>query len=451
MSDTYFVIGLGYGDEGKGTIVDFLTRETNSKTIVRYNGGPQAAHCVVRKGITHCFSQFGSGTFVPGTRTCLSKYVLVNPLSLENEQKALEKKGVKDAYQRLNIDLECLVVTPMHKILGQMQELSRGKNRNGSCGMGVGEAVSDSKIWGKMALRISDLLDEEALYYKLDFLWRVKLDQSEQIADQNPFNKEIQEKHSLIKQENSIEYLVKEYCNFIENNNINLEKDSHKKIQKPAIYEGAQGVLLDVNYGFWPHVTKTNTTFENANKLANGNNIKKIGVIRSYSTRHGAGPFVSEDEILSEMIPDINNKTNKWQGEFRIGWLDIPAINYALEVIGGVDTIAVTNLDRIAGLNGIKACVAYEYAGKDNIDDFFDYEIQSNKKIIHKIKVQKNPTRYRQHLLGKHLDKCKPVYLNFEACKKYLNFLESEEGLSTPISIISFGPEAEDKITSGHF
>ncbi len=453
MSEAYFVAGLGYGDEGKGSIIDFLARITGLETIVRYNGGPQASHHVASDNLMHCFSQFGSGTLVPGTKTHLSSKMMVDPLALETEEKVLASKGIPDAYDRLTISLDCLLVTPMHALVGQMLELSRGQHRHGSCGRGVGAAVADYKIWEERALRFRDLLDKDTLRHKLDFIWRVKLDQAEQFVDCDPGNKEIQERYHALARRDYVDLLVREYESFLDR--CNAVFSAHTP-SIPAIFEGAQGALIDVEYGFWPYVTKTRTTFENAKKLTrNDCSAHTLGVIRAYLTRHGPGPFITEDLALGARIPDKHNTINKWQGEFRIGWLDVLATRYAIKVMGGVDALAVTNLDRLVGLDKILVCTAYEYVGDGDIDTFFDYETIEGKRIIRSILVQRNPKVERQQTLTQHLLQCKPVYHDFKAwadsglepsCIKYLDFLASEEGLGVPVQIASFGTEAKDKI-----
>ncbi len=440
MAEVIFVAGLGYGDEGKGSIIDFLTEHSGSKTVVRYNGGPQAAHHVIRYGHTHCFSQFGSGSFVNGSITYLSKYMLIDPFSLVVEEETLRQKGIADGFERLCINEDCLVITPMHKLVGQMRELS---TRCGSCGMGVGEAVRDSQSLNGRSLRVADLQDTPTLETKLDFLWRVKLDQAEQLADENPNNQEIQSRYAQIRDGDLVQWVLQFYRSFSNRLHIIPDYDFSGRV----IFEGAQGVLLDVDYGFVPYVTKTKTTFANLSGLiGDGQKVTRIGVLRAYSTRHGAGPFVSEDMNLTQAIPDLHNGMHEWQGRFRIGWLDVLASRYALEVIGGVTGIALTNFDRLQGITSIKVCTAYEYVGYDNIDRFFDYELINGRKIIHRIKVQKKPDAREQKRLTARLFDCKPVYTEFKGDESdYLSFFESEQGLATPVVILSKGPKSKDK------
>ena len=429
----FFVVGLGYGDEGKGSIVDFLVSQTDSKSVVRYNGGPQAAHHVVHNGYTHCFSQFGS-SFNKDVDTYLSKHMLVDLFALEFEDEVLRQKGITNRYRRLYVDSGCILITPIQRIVGQMRELS---NPYGSCGMGVGETVRD----GQHSLKVGDLQNEEILQSKLDFLWRYKVDHAEQLTEDNPNNQEIQARYKKIINVRLVQRLFNSY-QYIGDR---LQIVSDYDIPPDAIFEGAQGVLLDVKYGFSPYVTKTDATLANAYNLVSKG--KRLGVLRAYSTRHGVGPFVSEDLELAHRIPDLHNGTHEWQGKFRIGWLDILLSRYALEVVGGVDGIALTNLDRLQNIKHIKACTSYEYVGDKNIDGFFDYEIIHERKIIHEIRVQEEPNIRTQQELTTLLFECEPIYTEFKNWdeKHYLSFLESEQGLATPIDIVSKGPERKNK------
>jgi adenylosuccinate synthase len=162
------VVDLAYGDCGKGTIVDFLARHTGTRMVVRFNGGPQAGHNVVTPdGRHHTFSQFGSGTFVPGARTLLSRFMLIEPYALLNETDHLRSLGVPDALDRLLIDGACPVITPCHQAANRLRELARGATAHGTCGLGVGEAVQDSLDHRELTLRASELADGGTVRRKL--------------------------------------------------------------------------------------------------------------------------------------------------------------------------------------------------------------------------------------------------------------------------------------------
>lgn len=461
------VAGLGFGDEGKGTITDFLTRKYSANTVIRYNGGSQAAHNVVTTdGRHHCFSQFGSGTLSPGTRTFLSGHTIVDPLAIMLEAEMLEKIDIKDALKRLDISGQCLVVTPLHKHLNRMLEISRGDKRHGSCGKGIGQTVTDGQTLGQLALRAVDLPEYETTRYKLDFLWRCKLDQAEQLLAEQPGNGQLRACLNQLKRPNYAMLLARVYRHFSWDTGVNIVPENHlhdcRADYRAMIFEGAQGVLLDADYGFWPHVTRTDTTFNNADKLLHGSAVRMttLGVLRAYATRHGAGPFPSEDAWLTKQLPDKHNRKDKWQGAFRVGWPDLLATRYALKVCGGVDSLAITNLDRLYDLGQIKVCVAYRYQSKDrfDLDRFFDWEKIGGAIIIRNIKLVQPPDQEHQSRLTQHLLRCEPIYLDLQPlhrpggnkqslpaeAKKYLSYLET--ALNTPISIVSVGPTATDKI-----
>ncbi len=468
VKQAFVVVGLGYGDEGKGTITDYLTRKFQAHTIIRFNGGSQAAHHVVtNEGLTHCFAQFGSGSLVADVKTYLSSYMVVDPLSLIVENKVLEEKGITDALARLSIDGNALVTTPFHKTINQMQEVSRANNRHGSCGKGVGQTILDSHYLKDKALFIKDLPDKTVTYQKLKFLWQIKLDLAEQLVNEQKDNQELLTYLEKLKQPYYIEELTEAYTGFISKINLANDKTLAKlfNIDGTIILEGAQGVLLDFERGFWPHVTKSRTTFANADRLLKSAiyqaNVKKIGLLRAYSTRHGAGPFVTEDLELAQKLPDYHNGNNPWQSVFRVGWFDLVAAKYACQVVENVDFLAITNLDRLCELPIAKICTHYKYTGEnpDLATKFFETYLENNQIFIKTIKVPKETSQIYQKQLAELLKDCYPIYKEFELAKlnkiksisalpsnikDYLNFIS--ESLGIAIKIISIGVTAEDKI-----
>ncbi|MCK4592289.1 adenylosuccinate synthetase [Candidatus Parcubacteria bacterium] len=463
------IAGLAFGDEGKGTIAECLTWRYDAEHIVRYNGGPQAAHFVVTpQGIEHCFSQFGSGTFA-GARTFLSGKMLIDPIRMKNEAIALEKKGVNESLKRVVIDPDCFIITPFHGIINQMLEISRGEARHGSCGVGVGQAVKDSKQLGEMALIAKDMLNKETLWRKLDFLWRVKIDLAQQLVAEHPNMPELNKRLEKLIQENYVQRLVSFYCNFVTESGVQIRNDKQSVLESDSniIFEGAQGVLLDPKYGFTPYITKTKTTFKNVEDLLNGrvprSEIKKIGVLRAYSTRHGAGPFVTENDWLGRQIPDYHNGANEWQGKFRIGWFDLLTARYGTMINRDIDSIALTNLDRLSRIEEIPICTSYEYTGKNEelLSNFFEWEYFGSRIRITGFKKPNKPVNEQ---LAKILFDCKPMeFQKFQGWKediskvkkiedlpiearKYIDFLQSEKGLNVPISIVSVGPKSDQKI-----
>ncbi len=415
----FVVAGLGFGDEGKGSIVDFLAGQYNAHTVIRYNGGAQAAHNVIDSdGKHHTFAQFGSGTFV-GARTHLSEYMLVNPIALESEEKHLRSLGIEDAYERLTIDVQALVTTPYHVAANRIEELLRGANRHGTCGMGIGETMSLG-----MNLRFGLLGNKSftktrltgiANFYRGKYSWLIE-------DSYTSARKALKTELDVIFDPNLVDQLVETY-QAISKKVQGVELDYFSTLlseNKTLIFEGAQGILLDEKYGMDPHTTWSNTTFGNANVLLSGSSrdINYIGVTRAYMTRHGEGPFPTEDSTLN--LKEDHNPDTGWQGKMRLGHLDLPALRYALDTLlyrrQRRMTIALTHLDRI------KWPLKVAMALKDN---------PPTSSVLEEAKL-----------------------LNFYAGRQYedvpdltslLNIFSHEENKLARISITSTGPTRNDK------
>ena len=358
MQKSLIVVGLGFGDEGKGSWVDHLVREHGIKYVVRMNGGAQALHYVVTpQGVLHGFAQFASGMFVPETITVHSRFMLIEPQALLSEAQSLQRKGVYEPLSRMIVSEDAAVITPFNRLLNRIQEISRGGSRHGSCGFGIGLTQQDVETLGEQALYVRDLQGCKSRE-KLVRLREMKLEQAKLF--ENEQNRDL----VAALEGTDIDFYVRMF-NFYASS---VEVVPEARIQQilrenSAVFEGAQGVLLDQDYGFFPHCTRSTTTFKNALTLLDeagfSGETTKIGLLRSYATRHGAGPFVTQDADL--VLPACNNQTNDWQGTFRIGWFDSVAARYALEVVGGVDQLALTNIDRLNGLSGVKFADAYEH------------------------------------------------------------------------------------------
>ena len=445
-----FIADLGYGDAGKGSIVDYLTRTTKAQTVVRYNGGAQAAHNVVTpEGRHHTFAQFGSGTFIPGTRTHLSRFMMVHPLAMLVEERHLRALGVLDAFARVSIDREALVTTPFQQSANRLKEIARGDGRHGSCGMGIGETMSDWLTYGLQVVFAGDLSDRKMIVKKLHFLRDAKIAQLDGLLGELSNIKPAQEDLKVLYDPEIIERTADLYQYFSEMISV-VEPDYLGEILKrpgTTIFEGAQGVLLDEWYGFYPYNTWSTLTFKNADMLLDENafdgEIVRLGLLRAYGTRHGAGPFVTEDELLTARVQDAHNEINYWQREFRVGYLDFVALRYALAVTGRLDGLVITNLDRLDGIPQWRTCDLYQYAGdKANLADKFDFRDQ----FVSSIKVPADPTNLSDHeertrLLGK----MKPIYADCPTRDKndYIELIR--QALNVPIAITSAGATALEK------
>ncbi|TCB91311.1 adenylosuccinate synthetase [Micromonospora zingiberis] len=345
------VVDLGYGDAGKGTVVDWLCATRPVHTVVRFNGGAQAAHNVVlRDGRHHTYAQFGAGTFHPGVRTHLSRHVVVDPLALATEADHLATVGVPDALDRLTVDGEALLATPYHRAANRARETARGADRHGSCGQGVGETVAYGLAHPDEAPRVADCRHPEVLRRRLTAL-RDRLTaelgplDAPPVADCLPAYRAFAERVAIVDRTWLAGALR----------------------AGPCVFEGAQGVLLDEWHGFHPYTTWSTTTFANAESLLTDAGLAgaatRIGVLRTVTTRHGPGPLVTEDPGLA--LTDPHNPTNPWQGRFRFGHFDAVAHAYALAVAGGVDGLALTHLDLAE--RGLDLRVCRRYQGLDRL------------------------------------------------------------------------------------
>ncbi len=357
MPRSWIVIGLAYGDESKGGWVDHLVRQHTVKRVVRFNGGAQAGHQVVTSdGREHIFAQFGAGMFVPGVETMLSRFMLVEPEALLKEANILECKQVPNALDRMIVSEDAPVISPMNRLLNRMLECSRGNARHGSCGFGIGLTQADVETLKGDALYVRDLRRDGGRE-KMENLFRLKLDLARSI------NTAACPELLQAFEEIDIEKYAEIFLSFYHRVRVMSDEEFIGEIARnDTVFEGAQGVLLDQRYGFFPHCTRSTCTYENAQRLlreahASGE-VTRIGLLRGYGTRHGAGPFVTEDSQLT--LPHCHNHTNDWQGNFRIGWFDAISARYAIEAAGGVDLLAITNLDRMNGLKRVKLATAYE-------------------------------------------------------------------------------------------
>ena len=354
------VVGLGYGDEGKGTTVDWLVRHYAAHTVVRFNGGAQAGHNVVLPdGRHHCFAQFGAGTFA-GARTHLSKYMLVNPIAAYSEASVLEDKGIADlALTQLSCHEDAIVTTPFHVSMNRLRELARGDARHGSCGMGIGETVDGSHRDPQSTIRIRDLRDARALRRKLkrqqEIMVREQLElpiSSEDLGRSADYRVIVA--HDTVERTEAIFQIFSDRISIVDDDWVRALLE-----QPGVVFEGAQGVLLDETFGFAPHNTWSTCTFTNAMALLAGLDVQplRLGVTRSFHTRHGAGPFVTERKDAPPLERD-HNQPSKWQGNFRHGSLDLVALRYAVECVGGIEGLVMTWLDRF--VYGDSYCTEYQ-------------------------------------------------------------------------------------------
>jgi adenylosuccinate synthase len=361
-SDHVAVVDLGYGDAGKGTVVDALCGTGPVRAVLRFNGGAQAAHNVVAPdGRHHTFAQFGSGTF-HGVPTHLTRFVVVDPLAL-----AAEAASLGNPFHLLTVDAEALLVTPWHRAANRVREQRRGGARHGSCGMGIGQTMeyalshADAPRAGSFSrANLAAVRDHlTAVYGPLDA---------------PPLDDVLDAFRAFA---SAVRIVPPSYVD-------TLLREGR------CIFEGAQGVLLDEWRGFHPYTTWSTTTFDNVTELCDS--FERLGVVRTYTTRHGAGPFVTEAPLD---LPERHNGAGQWQGAFRAGHFDAVAHRYAVEVAGGVDALAITHLDAPARCPDLRICTAYDVADRLVPGEFRDLAHQS--RLTDLVSRARPGTLYRPH------------------------------------------------------
>ncbi|HEY1375929.1 MAG TPA: adenylosuccinate synthetase [Gemmataceae bacterium] len=357
MKRAVITVGLGFGDEGKGAAVDFLARRLEADLVVRYCGGSQAGHNVeLPDGRRHTFAQFGAGTLAAPDppRTYLGPNVVIDPPALAREAGHLAELGVRDPARLLTVHPRCLVATRWHRALNRLRELSRGDAKHGSCGQGIGEARSYWLRYGEDAVFAADLRDLDRLRHKL----------------------ELQRQRTLLELQDFVDRIDADALREFDLWELNAEavaRDLHEALPeavtidaavpafRTALFEGAQGVLLDEYRGFHPHTTWSTVTPHHAWELVDAAGVEAVavlGVTRAYTTRHGEGPLPTFSAELTERLRDAGNPWNCWQGSLRCGWLDLPLVRYAAAVAGPLDGIVVNHLDQVRQAD-CQVCDAY--------------------------------------------------------------------------------------------
>lgn len=366
------IIGLMFGDEGKGHTVAELTRKYKASLIVRFSGGSQAAHRVVVGNKSHIFAQFGSGSAVSDTvKTYLSDQMAVDPLNLIEEAKVHKNNGLGDLLSRLYISPYSPIITLYHKIRNRDRELKREK-RISTTGLGVGEVHDDVRN-DRLVIRALDLLHPHTLIDKITVLYESYKEEIDDLIKPNIVIEDLLYTSTL---------LDKCICDI-----------SIEDIGGTIIFEGSQGTLLDVDAGMSPYVTRCNVSLQEADKLISKHDCLSkdrfnIGIIRGYTTRHGIGPFPTESLFLTKLLPDKHNIFNEWQREFRVGWLDLSLLRYSLEYNKNINNIIVTNMDRLPHIvycdSGCRSDIWY---GEPKYLSYNKYNLTDTLETIYDIKV----------------------------------------------------------------
>lgn len=444
MTIVRIVTDLSYGDAGKGTTVDYLARQADSTVVVRYNGGPQAAHNVVTPdGRHHTFAQFGSGSFVPGVRTHLSEDMLVNPLNMFPEAEHLTRLGVTDIWRRVTVDRRARLITPWHVALNRLRERARAGGRHGSCAQGIGEAMADGQVRPDLTLRVDDI-DAPDLEERLQAVRTYKYEQARAAFRAEGASDDwlVLRDESFAAQLAEVYRMWRAKVQIVNAGYLSYLLDDCEQV----VFEGAQGVLLDEWRGFHPYTTWSTTTPANARRqLAEAGydgETEVLGIVRAYTTRHGPGPFVTEDATLNPMLPEPHNATHEWQGAFRRGHFDAVAHRYAIRAAEQVDRLVVTGVDLAQRLENWQYADTYRLTGRLEAAAFFD---QSSDGVLTDIRLGAFGDLGYQARLGSALTSdVAPVYCSQSAVSGGI-ISAIEESLQVPVGIASFGPTAVDK------
>ncbi|HTO35792.1 MAG TPA: adenylosuccinate synthase [Flavobacterium sp.] len=420
------LLGLQWGDEGKGKIVDVLTSKYD--IIARFQGGPNAGHTLEFDGIKHVLRTIPSGIFHKNSINIIGNGVVIDPVVFIKEIDGLDKFDI-DIFSRLLISRKAHLILPTHRLLDAASEASKGKAKIGSTLKGIGPTYMDKT--GRNGIRIGDI---ELNDFKEKY--RTLADKHEAMI--NFYDVDLEYDLQELEEEffTSIEQLKK--FTFIDSEEY-LNKAIKEK--KTILCEGAQGSLLDIDFGTYPFVTSSNTTAAGA---CTGlgiapNRVKQVfGIFKAYTTRVGSGPFPTElfDEIGQTMAKAGNEFGSVTGRARRCGWLDLVALKYAVQV-NGVTELYMMKGDVLSGFDNLKVCVAYKYKGE--IINHFPYNIEPEN--IEPVYVDKK---------GWKTDLTKMTTFEElpQELKDYITFIEKE--LEVPIKIISVGPDRKQTIIKQH-
>jgi adenylosuccinate synthase len=416
------LLGLQWGDEGKGKIVDVLT--SNYNIIARFQGGPNAGHTLVFNGMKHVLHTIPSGIFHEDAVNLVGNGVVIDPVIFKNELDKLATQDV-DYKKSLVISRKAHLILPTHRLLDAASEASKGKAKIGSTLKGIGPTYMDKT--GRNGIRVGDLeLDDWKDKY------RALANKHELMV--NFYNVDLEYNLEELETEFFEAVKVLKSLKFIDS-----EEYLHQALrdQKSILAEGAQGSLLDIDFGTYPFVTSSNTTAAGACTglgIAPTSIGEVFGIFKAYTTRVGSGPFPTElfDEN-GETMGRVGNEFGATTGRSRrCGWLDLVALRYACQV-NGVTQLMMMKADVLSGFKSLKVCTAYNYKGN----------------IIHHLPYNVEPQNIT------------PIYTDFEgweedltkmtnestlpkALNAYIEFLEQE--LQIPIKVVSVGPDRKQTI-----
>ncbi len=417
------VVGSQWGDEGKGKIVDWLSEQAD--VVIRFQGGHNAGHTLVIDGVTYKLRLLPSGIVRKNKISIIGNGVVVDPWALIDEINEIKLKGVEVNVNNFMISEAANLILPFHREMDEIREDAAGKGKIGTTRRGIGPAYED-KV-GRRSIRVMDLRSEKNLDKRLELVL------AHHNAVRKGLGKDIFEKDKL---KSDLLKIAPQILQFSQP--VWLKIDEFKKQKKKILFEGAQGILLDVDHGTYPYVTSSNTVASSA-ATGSGCGVNSInyvlGITKAYTTRVGEGPFPTElkneiGEILGTRGKEFGTVTSRKR---RCGWFDGVLVRQTIK-ISGIDGIALTKLDVLDELDEIKMCVKYELNGK-NIDYLpAAAEDQLKIKPIYKTfpgwKISTNGIKDKNKLP--------------ENAKKYINAVE--DFIGAKISSISTSPERDDTI-----
>ncbi len=419
------VIGSQWGDEGKGKIVDLLSKE--SDIVARYQGGANAGHTICWGDETMVLHLVPSGIFHENTTCVIGNGVVIDPVAILSEINTIRGNGF-EVEGRLLISHNAHLIMPYHKKIEEARELSRDAGAIGTTGRGIGPAYVDK--FARTGIRVVDLLDRDVLRKKL--------------------KRSIEEKNAILRSvygaaELNVESIIEEYVEFDKLIDPYVTDTTQYLCNaiaegKKIMAEGAQGSLLDVDFGTYPYVTSSHPT---AGGCCTGLGVpptsinKVIGIVKAYCTRVGNGPFPTElNDEVGKMLQDVGHEFGATTGRpRRCGWLDLVALKYTA-MINGFSELTITKLDVMTGLDEIKICTAYRYDGKETTR--FPSEVQTLEKVE---PVYTSMPGWKEDIVGVSRFEDLPA-----AAQSYLQFVANQTGVG--ISMISTGPKRSQTITS---
>ena len=417
------VVGSQWGDEGKGKIVDWLS--SHADVVIRFQGGHNAGHTLVIDGVTYKLRLLPSGIVRKNKISIIGNGVVIDPWALLDEIKEINSKGVNVDEKNLIISEAANLILPFHREMDEIREDAAGNSKIGTTRRGIGPAYED-KV-GRRSIRVMDLASKENLNKRLDNV----------LAHHNAIRKGLKKK--IYEKDVLIEELLKIAPKILKFSQPVWKKiDEFKQKNKKILFEGAQGILLDVDHGTYPFVTSSNTV---ASSAATGtgcgpNSINYVlGITKAYTTRVGEGPFPTElkDKVGEELGTRGKEFGTVTSRKRRCGWFDGVLVRQTIK-ISGIDGIALTKLDVLDELDEIKICVAYEINGKKI--DYLPAAVDDQLKVK---PIYKTYDGWKSSTVG---------IKNFDDLPKNAKIYiqDLEKFIETKISSISTSPEREDTI-----